>query len=90
MEYVTLNNNVEMPILGYGVYQVSQDECERCVLDALNCGYRSIDTAQSYFSEEQVGNAIARLDTGKSAFFSHTDPSMVEWFVNLAEERKQK
>ena len=49
MEYVTLSNGVKMPILGYGVYQVTKDECERCVLDALKVGYRSIDTAQSYF-----------------------------------------
>ena len=49
MEYVTLNNGVKMPILGYGVYQVTKDECERCVLDALKTGYRAIDTAQSYF-----------------------------------------
>ena len=47
MEYVTLSNGVKMPVLGYGVYQVTQDECERCVLDALDVGYRSIDTAQS-------------------------------------------
>lgn len=48
MEYVTLANGVKMPILGYGVYQVTKEECERCVLDALDAGYRSIDTAQSY------------------------------------------
>lgn len=58
MEYVTLSNGVKMPILGYGVYQVTQEECQRCVLDALEVGYRSIDTAQSYFNEEQVGSAI--------------------------------
>ena len=58
MNYITLNNGVKMPQLGYGVYQVSQEECERCVLDALQVGYRSIDTAQSYFNEEQVGTAI--------------------------------
>ena len=58
MEYVTLSNGVKMPILGYGVYQVTKDECERCVRDALEVGYRSIDTAQSYFNEEEVGNAI--------------------------------
>lgn len=51
MEYVTLNNGVKMPVLGYGVYQVTQEECERCVLDALQVGYRSLDTAQSYFKE---------------------------------------
>ena len=60
MEYVTLNNGVKMPILGYGVYQVTKEECERCVLDALKAGYRSIDTAQSYFNEEEVGNAIQK------------------------------
>lgn len=60
MEYVALSNGVKMPILGYGVYQVAQDECERCVLDALEAGYRSIDTAQSYFNEEQVGSAIQK------------------------------
>ena len=59
MEYKTLNNGVQMPILGYGVYQVTKDECERCVSDALRAGYRHIDTAQSYFNEEEVGNAIA-------------------------------
>ena len=46
MEYVTLSNGVQMPVLGYGVYQVSQEECERCVRDALEVGYRSLDTAQ--------------------------------------------
>ncbi|MGM9608819.1 MAG: aldo/keto reductase, partial [Eubacteriales bacterium] len=54
MEYVTLENGVNMPILGYGVYQVTREECERCVSDALQVGYRSIDTAQSYFNEEEV------------------------------------
>lgn len=47
MEYVALNNGVKMPILGYGVYQVTKEECEHCVLDALEAGYRSLDTAQS-------------------------------------------
>lgn len=58
MEYVTLANGVKMPILGYGVYQVTKDECERCVSDALEVGYRSLDTAQSYFNEEEVGLAV--------------------------------
>lgn len=57
MEYVTLSNGVKMPILGYDVYQVTKDECERCVLDALEAGYSSLDTAQSYFNEEGVGSA---------------------------------
>lgn len=51
MEYITLSNGLKMPQLGYGVYQVTKDECERCVRDALEVGYRSIDTAQSYFNE---------------------------------------
>ena len=59
MMYVTLSNGVRMPQLGYGVYQVTQGECERCVRDALEVGYRHIDTAQSYFNEEQVGAAVA-------------------------------
>ena len=58
MQYVTLNNGVKMPQLGYGVYQVSQEECERCVLDAIGAGYRSIDTAQSYGNEAQRGQAL--------------------------------
>lgn len=58
MEYVTLNNGVKMPILGYGVYQVTKEECERCVLDALKVGYRAIDKAQSYFNERDVGEGI--------------------------------
>ena len=55
MEYVTLSNGVKMPILGCGVYQVTQEESERCGLEALKVGYRLLDTAQSYFNEEQVG-----------------------------------
>ena len=52
METIRLNNGVEMPILGYGVYQVTPEECERCVLDAISVGYRSIYTAQAYYNEE--------------------------------------
>ena len=69
MEYVTLSNGVKMPILGYGVYQVTKDECERCVLDALKAGYRSIDTAQSYFNEEEVGNAIEKSGIPREEIF---------------------
>lgn len=58
MEYVKLNNGVEMPILGFGVYQVPKEETKQCVLDALRVGYRAIDTAQSYFNEREVGEAI--------------------------------
>ena len=72
MEYVTLNNGVKMPILGYGVYQVTQQECERCVLDALSVGYRSLDTAQSYFNEEQVGSAIKKSGVPREEIFLTT------------------
>ncbi|MGN1000043.1 MAG: aldo/keto reductase [Faecousia sp.] len=72
MEFVTLSNGVKMPILGYGVYQVTQDECERCVLDALSVGYRSIDTAQSYFNEEQVGSAIQKSGVPREDIFLTT------------------
>ena len=51
MEYVKLNNGVEMPVLGYGVYQTPPEETEKCVLDAIHVGYRSIDTAQAYGNE---------------------------------------
>ena len=60
MNYTTLSNGVTMPMLGYGVYQVTKDDCERCVLEALQVGYRLIDTAQSYFNEEEVGSAIRK------------------------------
>ncbi|MBR1930307.1 MAG: aldo/keto reductase [Lachnospiraceae bacterium] len=72
MEYVTLSNGVKMPILGYGVYQVTKDECEQCVLDALEVGYRSIDTAQSYFNEEEVGNAIRKSGVPREEIFLTT------------------
>ena len=51
MEYVTLTNGVKMPKLGFGVFQIAKEECERCVLDAIKAGYRHIDTAQAYFKE---------------------------------------
>lgn len=69
MMYATLSNGVKMPMLGYGVYQVSQDECERCVRDALEVGYRHIDTAQSYANEEHVGTAIAASGIDRSKIF---------------------
>lgn len=72
MEYVTLNNGVKMPMLGYGVYQVTKEECERCVLDALKTGYRSIDTAQSYFNEEEVGSAIKKSGIARGDIFLTT------------------
>lgn len=72
MEYVTLSNGVKMPILGYGVYQVTKDECVACVLDALKAGYRAIDTAQSYFNEEEVGTAIEKSGVPREEIFLTT------------------
>lgn len=72
MEYVKLSNGVEMPILGYGVYQVPPQECERCVLDAIGVGYRSIDTAQAYRNEEGVGNAIRKCGVPREELFITT------------------
>lgn len=69
MNYTVLSNGVKMPMLGYGVYQVTKEECERCVLDALQVGYRSIDTAQSYFNEEEVGNAIQKSGIPRDEIF---------------------
>lgn len=69
MEYITLSNGVKMPQLGYGVYQVTKDECEQCVRDALEVGYRSIDTAQSYFNEEEVGKAIEKSGIDRKEIF---------------------
>ncbi|WP_033165271.1 aldo/keto reductase [Clostridium sp. KNHs205] len=72
MDYVTLNNGIKMPILGYGVYQVSNKECERCVLDAISVGYRSIDTAQAYGNEEAVGRALSKCAVPREELFITT------------------
>ena len=71
MEYVTLNNGVKMPILGYGVYQVTKEECERCVLDALkhiSLFDLPIDTAQSYFNERGVGEGSAPVESREKTY----------------------
>ena len=72
MEQITLYNGVKMPIVGYGVYQISKEKCEHCVMDALAVGYRSIDTAQSYFNEEQVGAAMANSGVPRQEIFLTT------------------
>ena len=81
METIKLNNDVEMPILGYGVYQVTPEECERCVTDAVAVGYRLIDTAQAYFNEEQVGNAIRKSRIPREKLFVTTKV----WITNAGE-----
>ncbi|WP_297272790.1 aldo/keto reductase [uncultured Bacteroides sp.] len=69
MKTVKLNNGIEMPQMGYGVYQVSPYECERCVSDALQVGYRMIDTAQAYHNEKGVGNAIKKSGIARQEIF---------------------
>ena len=69
MENIKLSNGVKMPQVGYGVYQVTPDECERCVSDALNVGYRMIDTAQAYANEEGVGNAVKKSGIARDEVF---------------------
>lgn len=83
MEFVTLNNGVKMPILGYGVYQVTAEECERCVLDAIEVGYRSVDTAQAYANEEGVGSAVAKCGVPRGELFITTKV----WISNAGYER---
>ena len=83
MKTVRLNNGVEMPILGYGVYLVKPEECERCVLDAISTGYRLIDTAQAYYNEEGVGNAVAKCGVPRSELFLTTKI----WISNAGEEK---
>ena len=77
MEYIRLNNGVEVPLLSYGVFLVSPDQCERCVSEALEVGYRHIDTAQAYYNEEGVGQAISKSEAARSIDESlrklHTD-----------------
>lgn len=83
MEYVTLNNGIKMPQLGYGVYQVDAAETERCVLDAISVGYRSIDTAQAYGNEEGVGNAMEKCGVSRSELFITTKV----WISNAGYEK---
>lgn len=83
MEYVTLNNGVKMPILGYGVYQTPPEDTEKCVLDAISVGYRSIDTAQAYGNEQGVGNAIAKCGVSREELFITTKV----WISNAGYEK---
>ena len=86
MEHIKLYNGVEMPTLGYGVFLVSPNECERCVSDALEVGYRLIDTAQAYQNEEGVGNAW------RKSGIKREDPFLVTkvWISNNGEEKAAK
>lgn len=73
MDYIKLNNGVEMPILGFGVFQIpNAAECEKAVLEAIDCGYRLIDTAASYMNEAAVGNAIKKSGVPREELFITT------------------
>ena len=86
MQTIKLNNGVEMPILGYGVFLVDPKECERCVTDAIDVGYRMIDTAQAYYNEEGVGAAIKKSGIKRDEFFLVTKV----WITNSGEEKAAK
>ena len=86
MEYIKLSNGVEMPQLGYGVFMVGPDESERCVSDALEVGYRMIDTAQAYQNEEGVGNAWRKSGIKREELFLVTKV----WISNNGEEKAAK
>ncbi|MDO5570519.1 MAG: aldo/keto reductase [Bacteroidales bacterium] len=83
MQTIKLNNGIEIPQLGYGVFQVSPEECERCVSDAISVGYRLIDTAQAYYNEEGVGNAINKCGVNRDELFLTTKV----WISNAGEEK---
>lgn len=83
MDYITLNNGVKMPQLGYGVYQTPAEDTERCVAEAIKIGYRSIDTAQAYGNEEGVGSAVAKSGLPREEFFITTKV----WISNAGYEK---
>ena len=82
MENIKLNNGVEIPVLGYGVFQVTPKECESCVLDAISSGYRLIDTEQAYYNEEGVGNAVVKCGVPRNELFLTTKV----WITNSGEK----
>lgn len=90
MEYVTLSNGVKMPQNGYGVYQISKGECEKCVINAIKVGYRLIDTAQSYFNEEEVGNAVENAIKGGLVKREELFITSKVWIDNYGYEKCKK
>lgn len=84
MEFVTLNNGIKMPKVGFGVYQIKdQEQCKQAVLDAIDAGYRLIDTAQSYGNEEAVGKAIKETSIPRNELFITTKV----WVSNYGYEK---
>ena len=86
MEYITLSNGVKMPMRGYGTFQIDPKETEKHVSEAIEAGYRSIDTAQGYFNEEGVGEAISKCGIAREELFLTTKI----WISNAGEEKAAK
>lgn len=87
MEYLTLNNGIKMPIVGFGTFQITdKEECEKSVLSAIDAGYRLIDTAQAYGNEEFVGNAIKNCGAARDELFITTKL----WFRNYEKADAEK
>lgn len=86
MDYISLNNKIKMPILGYGVYQTPLEQTKKAVLDAIEIGYRSIDTAQAYNNEEGVGEAILESGLAREEFFITTKV----WISNAGYKKAKK
>ena len=83
MKTVKLNNGVEMPMIGYGVWQIAPEDCCKYVSEALKAGYRSIDTAQAYYNEEGVGEAVSKSGIPRDEIFLTTKV----WISNAGEEK---
>lgn len=86
MDNIKLSNGIEMPQLGYGVYQVTPEECENCVMDAISVGYRMIDTAQAYHNEEAVGSAWKKSGVSRDQLFLVSKV----WISNYGEGQTMK
>lgn len=86
VQTITLNNGVRVPLVGFGVYQIEQKDCERCVREALEVGYRLIDTAQAYDNEAQVGDAIKASGIDRQKLFLTTKV----WISNAGEDKATK
>lgn len=86
MKTVTLNNGIQMPIVGYGVFQLEGEQCEKCVLDALDVGYRLIDTAQAYYNETDVGRALRKSGIPRKDIFLTTKI----WVTEFSYEKARK
>ena len=87
MEYITLSNGVQMPMLGYGCFLVSPEECERCVSDAIEVGYRAIDTAQAYYNEEGVGAAVSKAIAAGKVRREELFLTTKVWIMNAGYEK---